>query len=322
VSTLTKGRITYYLSESGRRDSLRNGGDGKRLQHQTGLVRSRDLDLFTVDREGQVWYDATDTPEKYVNEKCSTRVATSGKGASKLVIEWDVLPSWEELIEFARWLSAVKQREADEMAESYFAYQDEKEAAIKAFLEDPQARASRIDGDSVTIGEYTVSREEPAGIEAHKRAEFDRQKREETIRATVHAWIADNGTENQRQRMIAGVLPWKEAQTTVEESLFAPLRDCELYQRFDASTVCVCQFDNIFDAPATCKVQFQSVDACELNADEWESYSFIQKAVPSAQFQLREHRAKCESRAEPLIQRGVIVKLSVGSVVFKREYAL
>ncbi len=64
---IQEARITYQLSESGRKDSLRKGGDGKRRQFETGVVANpKDIDLFVVDDEGNVTFDAsiaTDTFE-------------------------------------------------------------------------------------------------------------------------------------------------------------------------------------------------------------------------------------------------------------------
>jgi hypothetical protein len=311
VQVRARATISYLLSEQGRRDSLRRGGNGKRSQTVAGLVPPQDLDVFPVSDDGQVFLDASRAREEYSSPKCSSS-SLGQKRTGWCTVEWNVVPEWSDLLAFARWADAAEKKYWHHF------WCVEEEISI-AFLADPAARADLIEQDRVIIKGVSFPWDDPVSVEAHQRVARDRAKLEQDIRS----WITDNGTDNQRQRMIAGLLPLKEAQTTIEESLFAPLRDFQLYQRFDPLTVCVCQFDALaFDAPATCKVQFQSVDACGLNADEWESYSAIMKAVHSAQFQLREHRAKCASRTEVLIKRGVIVKLSVGSVVFKREYAL
>ena len=55
-----RAEIRYDLSERGRRDSLRKGGDGTRQQLAIGLVTNPDdLELFNVDEHGGISFDAT-----------------------------------------------------------------------------------------------------------------------------------------------------------------------------------------------------------------------------------------------------------------------
>jgi hypothetical protein len=91
------------------------------------------------------------------------------------------------------------------------------------------------------------------------------------------------------------------------------------HSRYLPGAVCECV---MFGAEQPCKVKFQSVDATELTAGEWEQFSRLQAAVPGATFQLREHRAQCETAVEPKIRRGAIVKFAMGQLTFKREFAL
>jgi len=113
--------------------------------------------------------------------------------------------------------------------------------------------------------------------------------------------------------------PWRQGDRwSVREHLFAPLEQFSLYVRFEVSDVCVCEHAG--NGP--CGLKFQSVDATQLTAEEWDQLSAIRAAVPDAQFQIREHRAKCKSRSETEVKRGVIVKRQVDQLTFRREYAL
>jgi hypothetical protein len=110
----------------------------------------------------------------------------------------------------------------------------------------------------------------------------------------------EHGTDNHKQRLEAGLLPWKESHESVDEWFFAEL-DATFApdRRFDTADVCVCvQSGRDLEA---CQLSFQSIDAAELIAKEWELYSKVKAAAPEADFQLREHRAKCKSATEQAI---------------------
>ena len=55
--------IKFMLSEQGRRDSLRQGRSGKRVQELTDILPSdTDIDAFDVNDDGQASFDATERP--------------------------------------------------------------------------------------------------------------------------------------------------------------------------------------------------------------------------------------------------------------------
>lgn len=319
-----QARISYYLSEQGRKDSLRQGGDGKRQQFTLGIVSPNDLEVFVVDEDGGISFDATVAPKTFeVDNK--HRWALVNKAVSKVsvsVIEvlWDVVPTWDDLLQFARWTHDIRKQQDDEQYLEWEAEEAAKERAAYAFLADPNARAEKVSEDYVTIAGHDFwSTEERVVVEARARFLRDAEELKKANRATLAEWTAEHGTDNQRQRLAAGLLPWKEVYEAAEEHLYAPLSTFPLYRRFQVEQVCHCLEAG---AEKACKVKFQSVDAVELTADEWDRYSKIRAGVPNANFQLREHRAECQIGFGPEMRRGVIVKMSLGKLTFKREFAL
>jgi hypothetical protein len=320
-----QAEIRYYLSEPGRRDSLRKGGDGRREQREVGPITDPDdLELFKVDEEGGISFDATTAPThlELGDRRTSLNVSAPDKpGAIGLIeVEWKVVPSWDDLLQFARWVQNVRDQHLEKQ---YLECETEEKAAktvADAFLADPNARAEKITEGGVTIGglDFYSSNEQDEGIvgEARARAARDDEELKKANRATLAKWTAHHGTSNQRQRLAAGLLPWKEIYEAAEAQLYAALSAFPLYKRFELQEVCKCTPDG---RP---NVKFQSVDTVELTAEEWEQYSKIRAAVPRATFQLREHRAACQAACDPQIRRGVIVKVSLGNLSFKREFAL
>jgi len=313
--------ISYRLSPQGRQDSLRKGGNGKKEQKQTDEVQPTDIWLFEIDDDGNATFDATRSPEKFPTDEF--HVSSKPDFLGWMDIEWDIAPTWGQLLEFARWVNGVELRLAEEHEGSLVAQALEvnaEEHAVGAnFLSDPNARAEKVEEDSVTI----------AGIdfwdskiveEAKRRWAADREKIKQENRSTLAGWIREHGTDNQRQRLDAGLLPWQEASDGLEQYLFEPLTAFPLYERFDRTEVCKCVGDEY--QAKVCEVKFKSFDATVLSAEEWDRYTHIRDAVPDAQFQLREHQAACHSVENPLIRRGVIVKRTVGWLTYKREYAL
>ena len=316
-----RAEIRYHLSERGRRDLLRKGGDGTRQQLAIGLVTDPDdLELFNVDEHGAISFDATNAAaEVEPDMKCRSERVGHGPGAPwDYEVLWDVVPSWDDLLQFARWARKVNDQENDQRFLAWEAQEAADKEVALAFLADPTARAETITDKLVTIAgrNFYGSTNEAVVTEARARAARDDEDLKKANLATLAKWTAHHGTSNQRQRLAAGLLPWKEIYEAAEAQLYASLSPFPLYKRFELQEVCKCTPDG------RANVKFQSVDTVELTAEEWEQYSKIRAAVPRATFQLREHRAACQAACDPQIRRGVIVKVSLGSLSFKREFAL
>lgn len=316
-----QARISYILSERGRKDSLRQGGDGRRTQTAQGLIsNATDLEIFKVDEEGQVSFDATTAPKQFeaVNKHHYVLIAQRGASA-RIEVLWDVVPTWEDLMQFARWAHDVEEQQNEQQYIEWEAQNAEEERVTYAFLADPNARAEKISEDYVTIAGHDFwNSQGRVVVEARARFHRDQEEVKKANRATLAEWTGKHGTENQRQRLAAGLLPWKEVYEAAEEHLYAPLAEFPLYKRFEIGQVC----EAVTEGEPACDVKFQSVDAVELTAEEWDEYAKIRAARPDATFQLREHRAECQHTDRVQIRRGVIVKVSLGKLTFKREFAL
>jgi hypothetical protein len=308
-------RITYVLSEQGRRDSLRKGGNGRRVQQVSGAVPDADLDAFIVNENGDVSFDAS--REFGIFDAESDIALPQGKAAWSQVaedrdldvcIEWHQVPTWNDLLDIARKLRDAKREQADLVQQQ----EDERKRAASQFMNDPAARATQLENNYVVIGDRRFDeKNDPLVVrEARRRVAADRNE-------ALREWIIRNGTENQQQRLAAHFLPVEEAYESVENKFYAPLVSFPLYERFDPGRVCRCSLD----FGEHCKIKFQAVDGRQLTAEEWDQYAAIQAVATGATLQVREHTAECESGYTEM-KRGVIVKFTLGPVTFKREYAL
>lgn len=320
-----QARIFYLLSDQGRKRLLLRGGDGKREQVAWGTPPTdADIDLFKIDSENYVSLDLTTTPfsAMVLSTSYHRKYEELTPGNSRATLLWDIVPTWEDLIAFAREAEAHWAKEADEhdnMALQELAEQQDVEAR---FFADPNARAEKIQEDCVTVGgvDFWGSETTPIIKEALARSARDLEERRKANRRTLANFIENHGSDNQRQRLAAGLLPWQEANDALEAHLYSPLKDFPVYQRFTVEEVCKCVETGFMEE--ACKPTFKATDATELSAKEWETFAAVKKCVPLATFQLREHRAACAAFVPAEVRRGVIVKFDVDNLKFKREFGL
>lgn len=320
-----QGTIKYQLSAKGRRDSLLSGGDGKREQEQSGPVDESILGSFTLADDGSVSYDLAGDIYQVADDEIQLPPACSLVRDFRTDLYWDKVPTWDDLIAVVREIDRVTALENELTKES-----------AAEFTSNPQARASQINAAWANIGgRYFAAESELFGDvyrEAVRRREADVAALKKRNRASLAKWIEGNGTPNQRERLAAGLLPWKEAHEAIDASFFdddylEAVEGVQLYARFDNAAVCVCPRQ---DEQATCDLKYQASDATELTASEWEQLSLVKKvfdktakdAGASVEYQYREHSAKCVTAPEALIRRGVIVKITLDQLTFKRELAL
>src|SRR5262245_10971627 len=109
-----QAQIKYYLSELGRRDSLRKGGDGRQLQTVTGVVADAELDSFSVSEGGEVSFDAvTNFGFGQFSAPKGAQWVENSNNVTEL--HWDVVPTLEELLTLAR----CRMRAEDEFVEHH-----------------------------------------------------------------------------------------------------------------------------------------------------------------------------------------------------------
>lgn len=321
-----QARIFYLLSDEGRKRLLLRHGDGRREQVFYGTPSDSDIELFKIDSHNRVSLDLRTAYLSGIVVGTAWHIELDENSAetSSANILWDIVPTWDDLIGFARTAAihaARLEEEHDRLANEQTA---EREAVGAAFLANPDARADQIQEKTVIVDGYHFWRNEwesdPVVKEALARAARDTEEQRAANRRTLAAYIENSGSDNQRQRLAAGLLPWQEAYDYMETELYMPLWGIPEYQRFTPEEVCKCVETGFLGEP--CKPKFKSVDATELTAEEWDRLSQIKALVPNATFQLREHQADCMAFVPPMIRRGVIVKIAVDNLRFKREFAL
>ena len=340
----------YTLSETGRKASLLDGGDGRARQEIAIEVPSHRLHLVSVDARGvarlklrpyyQVAHDnqivRVDNPPVY-----------------------DRPPSLEELF-----LAAAKNHELER------AYQAQRAASprnqrrsaafqrrvqiAEAFLGDPAQRALSHPPPAPTwcyvmtpqgrmlfdaTRDVGPARHVPA--EAHRRFQADergRRQRSLELRAQQKAlheekkrfvaeWINANGTADQKARQAAGVLPFVEAIDAIANHTFAPARECPPYEHDGATTLQshlqrFPQYADVVVVPSD--LVTTDTEAESATASQWARVLAIRSALPEATVTLRIHRLswKHDSRAPALTLFGVLAVCHIGPIIVRREFAV
>jgi hypothetical protein len=323
---VVQGTIKYQLSDAGRRDLLLSGGNGQREQLLSGPVDASVLPSFAIGDDGRVSYDLSendihklDHDEIQLPPGCNVF-----SDDATTALYWDTVPTWEQLISVIREIDRVT---AFEKAL--------RRGVAEEFMANPLARADSIGNFVAKIGGYGFSAASDLSRdvfrEAVKRRDADLAALKLRNHATMTKWIERNGNSNQRERLAAGVLPWKEVHDYIHSSLFFDFDYDAVrippYKRFGTREACVCPSG---DYEPRCEPKFQASDATELTASEWEQLSIVKKffdriateAGASVEYQYREHSAKCVTAPEPVIRRGVIVKFTLDQLTFKNEFAL
>ncbi len=237
-----QARIAFSLTEEGRRDSLRRGGGGRRLQEMVGMVPDADLSVFSVDEEGNASFDVTasitniEAIEGFVFLEAAEFLLPTKARFVEGNIHWDEVPTWEELLQVSR--EVKKWRDAEESRAA--SYEINRSKAAQQFLADSAARATRVTERHVVVDAHWFENNEEVAIEARRRIAGDQEAARRANRVTLATWIQEHGTDNQRQRRKAGLLPWKEAYDALECYLYAPLKGFAPYDRFEIAEVCVC----------------------------------------------------------------------------------
>jgi hypothetical protein len=314
-----EGFISFKLSDRGRKRLLLAGRGSAQEHTFVGEVTEADVDIFEVSPDGaSLIADVSLVPDVPPQSDKYQVIGIAGKGCE---ISWHTVPTWADLMDLARW---VRNWHAEQEREEFDAQlaDDKRRAEVAAqFLNNTSARAENVPkkgGGPVTINGY-VFHDAEVVEEANKRKQKDADDKRAAQWKVLSKWIKENGSYNQQQRLAAGFLPFMEAYEAMENYVFAALDGFPLHERFKTSEVCKCIEYEV--SKNHCKPRFESKDATELGPEEWECYEQIRAKLPGAKHQFRVHEAECT--IEPTQRRyGVIVKVNVDSLGFKREYAL
>ena len=338
----------YTLSESGRKASLLNGGNGRAMQQLTVDVPANRLHLVTVDAEG------------LARLKLRPRYEVKPDGH---VVQIDAPPIYEQPPTIDELFMAAATNH--ELERAYFAQRstrarrrdaqhDVRAQAAQTFLTDPDQRAllhpppspkrcyiataqGRLlfDADRDEGAARDVPAEAHRRFRADERARRERNTQERARRLALHEekkhfiaeWVATKGTPEQQARQAAGMLPMAEAIEGIADDAFAAFREWPLYVRDGAATLQarLRQYPQYHDAVVTpLDLAVTDEDAAEATADQWARAQEARAILADATVTLRTHRLtwRRHPEAPTLMLHGLLVVLNVGPLVLRREFAV
>ena len=339
---------SYLLSEGGRKASLLSGGDGRAVQQITLQVPSNRLHLVSVDRQGVARLKLR--PRFELDATGIVRIDTAPM--------YDAPPTVEEL-----YRAAAKNHELEtayhgqRTALQTKRVDDERarrQTLAEAFLADKGMRAAAhppptpktcyvitdLGGMRFDVSiDQGLAKDVPP--EAHRRFRADRRAYQEQVRqdqiaqAALHEqkkqfiaeWIGAHGTDEERARQAASVLPMAEAIARITDHVLAPIGPRPVYvhdgaQRLQDFIRQVTGDTTIMVARAD--VVARSAHAVMASAEEWAAVRAIQELVPEAHAVLRHHQlfSRRHQGVPSITIVGILVTLKHGPFVLRREYIL
>jgi hypothetical protein len=337
----------YRLSEAGRKASLLNGGNGHAEQRVKVAVPLTRLHLVHVDNNGVA----------RLKLRPQFRMSADQRVIKiKLAPVYDQPPTIDELFQDAARNHELErtyhaQRTTAQTARRETLEARRNEVALE-FLGDPNRRAvvypppskrrcqvmtdrGPIDFDAKR--DMGVARQIP--LEAFRRFENDVRIRhgqgadQRTRNLARHAerqqmmreWIAVHGTHDQRQRLAAGVLPFKEFLDAITDVTFRPLAHLTLYPFDGAARVQELIRQRPDHAHALVTPNDLSVVTRLLptaSATQWSLVNEVRDLLPGAQVQLRERSiAFAQDPHAPKVRLvSALVTIRVGLVLLRREF--
>lgn len=339
----------YTLTEAGRKASLLAGGDGRAQQVLELQLPTTRLHLVTVDAQGRARLKLSPRYELGEDQRVIRR---NGSPA------YDVPPSLDELFRdaarnhelerlFRTERIAVQHRRRDEdqdwrrtVAEAFFA--DHTQRALPHPIPTPtRCFVGTERGRVMFDASSDVGRSRDLPAEAWRRFRLDlalkkthnreERARQEALRAeklkAIDAWVKAYGSEAQRARYAADLLPEAEVIEALTEEAFATVADRPRYAmdgvaRLEAHLHQVTGRTDIVVAPADLVVT--GADADSATPVQWAVIESLHQALPDAKVILRAHRLSW--RKEPALAAvtvyGVLVTRRVGPFNLRREFAI
>ena len=337
---------SYLLSEGGRKASLLSGGDGRSVQQITLQVPANRLHLVSVDRQGVARLKLR--PRFEMDTTGIIRIDTAPM--------YDAPPTVDEL-----YRAAAKNHELET---AYYAQRTalrakradddhaRRQNVAEAFLADKGQRAAShppptpktcyvITDRGGVLFDVSVDQGLAKDVppEAHRRFRADQRAYQEKVRqdqiaqAALHEekkqfiaeWITANGSEEERARQAAGVLPMAEAITRISDEVFAAVNTRPVYVHDGAQRLqtFIRQFTGLPDIVVTpADVVARSAHAIMASAEEWAAIREIQERLPEAHVVLRHHLllSRRHQGVPSLAIIGALVTLKHGPFVLRREY--
>ncbi len=340
----------YRLSEAGRKASLLAGGNGRERQQVTLDVPVTRLHLVHVDPNGTARLKLKPRFERRAESQRVVRVEESP--------QYDAPPSTEALLQDAarnHQLDATYQAQGvsqrSTRLETSRTWRDE---VAVAFLSDAARRAithpsptprrcvlptdrGRMDFDAKR--DRGAARDVP--LEAYRRFQADLRGRRERAQddvATFHAahaekqrlvgeWTTEHGTDDQRARLTAGVLPLEEIVEAMTAQAFALVAHLPAYGRDGATRLQA--YLRAFPPYAEAVVSAAALAVTtrflsEATSAQWALMQQVKAAVPDAQVFLRERVLSwtADPKAPQLRIVTVLGFTKLGPLTLRREFCI
>jgi hypothetical protein len=151
-----------------------------------------------------------------------------------------------------------------------------------------------------------------------KAANLAREQAAATARTNQIAdWVTAHGTDSQKSRLAANLLPESEILTAIENEQFVALADFPHYSKLNSSEVCTCERCE----DDYCHVDFRSYPADSATEAEFETLTKIKNLMPDAEIQLREHEGVSTDCTNTVTRKSIRITVKTGVLEFTREYA-
>lgn len=211
--------------------------------------------------------------------------------------------------------------------------------AIAAFMQNPDARCSATDTRPIhwcEIDGLRIDRTDPGWDtlrdEVHRRQDADNvkaareaQRRNDSLSTQIAEWVQQNGTDSQKARLAASLLPDDEIIEAIRREALQPLDDFPRYQKLTSSEVrALCNDRTGEDVEFSCSPATEATD--EQFRKLVEISDRIQCMYPDATVTLRRHVGEwdCGDDSHPLhvvVRYGVYVYVAINEVNATAEYA-
>lgn len=337
----------YELSEAGRKASLLAGGDGRALQQLKVQVPANRLHLVAVDTRGTARLKLRPRFEMDAEQRVIRKDATPTYDApptlEALFHEAARNHQLERVYKAERNLARLKRQEAEQarrtqIAEAFLA--DKSQRALVHPTPSPM-RCSLTTGQGRMLFDVAtdvgVARNVPAEALRRFRADLAARKeknlRERAVHLALHEekkrfvaeWMAQHGTPDQRERLAAGMLRMSEAIEAITDHVLAPLGDWPRYPKDGVERLA--EHHRVAVAGVEVEVSPRALEVVNSNttsvdAAQWAMMQEFRARVPNATVTLRCHRLGIRGRPDlsPLLMFGVLVTVSHGPFVVRREY--
>lgn len=155
-----------------------------------------------------------------------------------------------------------------------------------------------------------AQQEETARVQAETEAEAQEQRK----KTQIAGWVEAHGTDSQKKRLLAGLLPEAEVIDGIRAEAYASLNSFAKYEKMQDSDFCECEFEG--------NITYSTEDATEATQEEFAMMEAIQSALPAARVTLRVHNGTCDDCGQSLERKSILVDLTVGEFEFSCEYGV